>query len=411
MPIKQNQKIPLLFRQTENNRFTMPVLLNVLERNELDKHFNIQLIDSYQKLQAKLAAVGPTLIAYSFMTPHLVEVYREITNLRKMINSQSLIIAGGPHVVGDPKGTQKLGFDVISNGEGEVTLPQICEAFLEKGVEIRGNVFSNDKRISLNDSMPVSKTVPMMSPLEITRGCHWHCQFCQTSQIKPRYRSMESIHEYLDELVRRNYLLRVGFICPSGFEYGAEKPGQLHPELLEEILRMAKERKIRFIEYGIFPSELRPNTVRKDLLKLIKKYCANQKVTIGAQSGSDTVLKRLKRGHTTQDIVQAAIHSREVGLTPLLDFIVGFPGETEEEQIQTLELAKHLYQKYHARTQMHFFIPLSGTPLENQTPTFLSKRIKKMLEKAHHAGVCTHWWKEGMALSKKIVDFQKQFVF
>jgi radical SAM superfamily enzyme YgiQ (UPF0313 family) len=208
--------------------------------------------------------------------------------------------------------------------------------------------------------------------------------------------------------VRRGHLFRAGFISPSGFEYGSEKPGRPNPDALEAILRMAKEKGVRHLEYGIFPSEVRPDTIRPEFLRLITTHCANNKLTIGAQTGSDRLLKRLRRGHTAEDIERATALTREHGLTPQLDFILGFPNETEEDQMDTLDCIRHMGLEYRARIQMHFFLPLSGTPLADKMPTYLNKRVMDILEDYHRAGFCSDWWKEGMALSRKIVDIQRR---
>ena len=385
---------------------TLPVLFNVLETGGWNRHFQFQLADSLEDVIDNSETSDTCILAYSFMTTHLPDVVYEMSQLRQSRYHNLILIAGGPHPIGDPEGALKLGFDIISTGEGEYTLPLICEEILNHGITPQHRTFHSDVPVNLDTSFPIAETVTLMSPLEITRGCFNHCLFCQTSNTPPRHRSLESVAIYLDELVNRHFLFRAGFISPSGFEYGSQKPGQLEPDKLEAVLRMAKEKGVRHLEYGIFPSEVRPNTVQPDFLRLITTYCANNKLTIGAQTGSDRLLKYLRRGHTREDIQRATALTREHGLIPQLDFILGFPGETEEEQIDTLDFIKHLGLHYQARIQMHFFLPLAGTLLERQMPTFLSKPVMNMLEEFHKAGFCSDWWKEGIELSRKIIKIR-----
>ncbi|MFH1943351.1 MAG: TIGR04013 family B12-binding domain/radical SAM domain-containing protein [bacterium] len=403
----KSHKIPFVFRRTEANRFTIPVLFSILEKESWEAHFSLSIADSFPHLLSMLPKKRPSIVAYSFMTTNLPSVMREVGQLKTHKTENVLLIAGGPHAVGDPEGTLKIGFDAVSAGEGETTLPQICKQLLDRGREITGKIFRSQERIPLDESLPISKNIPLLAPLEITRGCHYRCGFCQSGRTGPFHRSLQSIRRYLDEMVRRNYLFRVGFICPSGFEYGSEKPGRLEPESVEAVLRMAKERNIRYLEYGIFPSEVRPNTVRPDFLKLIRKYCTNKKLTIGVQSGSERTLKRLKRGHTVEDIVQAASLTQENRLKPQLDFIIGFPGESREGREKTLTLIKKMGTRYNARNQIHFFIPLPGTPLENQKPVFPEKKVIETLDQYARDGICTDWWKKGMELSQRIITAQE----
>jgi radical SAM superfamily enzyme YgiQ (UPF0313 family) len=47
---------------------------------------------------------------------------------------------------------------------------------------------------------------------------------------------------------------------------------------------------------GSFPSEVRPEQVHPETLELVKRYCANTQLTIGAQTGSDSLLQHLLPG-------------------------------------------------------------------------------------------------------------------
>jgi B12-binding domain/radical SAM domain protein len=401
-------RFQFILRQTPNNRFTVPVLLTLLEQNSCSRHCTFYVINSLQTHLLQKWDREKIVFIYSFMTHQIGDVWNEIKRLKKTLGDKPIFLAGGPHPTGDPLGTLKMGFDTVCAGEGETTLPLFFRLLLQQGNGIRGRIIRSKTQADLDESFPISRTIPMIPPLEITRGCRNHCRFCQTAGGRPVHRSLESVKVYLDELVRRNYRHRVGFICPSGFEYGSEKPGLVHPEKIEEILAMAAEKKIRHIEYGIFPSEVRPDTVRPELLDLIKKYCSNNKITLGAQTASDRLLKELRRGHTHEHIVQAAAWIHENGFLPVLDFIVGFPGETEEDRRETLDCIKNLNTRYHARSQVHYFLPLAGTAMEKQKPSPLDPKSIQRLKQYTKAGITTNWWETGMILSGKIVNVRQE---
>ncbi|MCK5149056.1 TIGR04013 family B12-binding domain/radical SAM domain-containing protein [bacterium] len=424
--MQKSNKISLIFRHHDGNLLTMPVLYNLVETAGLQKYYSLIPAGSFEEISLHLKTTNAAVVVYSFMTPHMPWVLDEIKQIRKHINNTISIIGGGPHLVGDPLSGFKLGFDAVSAGEGESTFPHMLMDYLEQNNTFKQAIYWNgpankfnmdvddsikwirtsDTLIDLDKSFPISNTIPMMSPLEITRGCLWHCKFCQTSNVQPRHRSMKAIQVYLDELKTRGYHSRVGFICPSGFEYGAERPGICNLDLVEEVLHRAGEIGIRHIEYGVFPSELRPNTITAQAMKLLARYASNRKVTIGAQSGSNSILKRFKRGHNTEIIERAVAITKEAGFTPVLDFILGFPGETDDERMATIEFARDLNNRFHARTQMHFFMPLSGTDLQEEMPAFFGEHTIKLLEQANKDGVTTNWWKEGMRLSREIVELR-----
>jgi len=425
--MKKKTRIPLVIRRSPGNLFTLPVLLNLVERHGFTEDYELFLAQSFTEMQRALRPGRAAVVLYSFMTPHLPWVWREIKALRAEMGEKLMLIGGGAHLVGDPYSGLKMGFDAVSGGEGESTLPAMLRDALGGRPALYNRLYLSQEEVrcssgqrtdaevvitgtgpvNLDDSFPICHTVPMMSPLEITRGCHWHCDFCQTATVQPRHRSLDSIQAYLDELIRRQYLFRAGFICPSGFEYGADRPGRVQLHRVKEVLQRAKDAGIKHLEFGNFPSELRPNTITAEGLALINRYASNRKVTIGAQSGSNAVLKRFKRGHNREIIIRATALTREAGITPLLDFILGFPGETEEERLNTIQFARELNDRFHARTQMHFFMPLSGTVLKDEMPVFFGDDTIKRLKQAQKDGVCTDWWKEGMQLSREIVTIKK----
>ncbi|HEX9933889.1 MAG TPA: radical SAM protein, partial [bacterium] len=237
--------------------------------------------------------------------------------------------------------------------------------------------------------------------------CFHNCAFCQTRGRKPLYRSPESIERFLDELVKLGYVFRTGFICPSGFEYGCDRAGKWPVEALARLLASAKARGIRYLEYGIFPSEVRPDTVSHETVNLVKKYCSNRKITLGAQSASDPVLKREKRGHSAGSIERAAALIREHGLRPQIDYILGFPDETEEDQVLTLQQMERLSVRYGAWNQVHYFLPLAGTPQFRQKSASISPKIVRLLEKWSRNGYASNWWKQGVKTAKNLERFKQ----
>ncbi len=404
MPQERSKKTHLIFRQTEANRFTLPVLINRLEVTGLYKHFQIQVISNKAEIRYACTEKTPAIIAYSFMTPHIADAWKEVQSLKREGSKNMLWIAGGPHPTGAPNSAFRMGFDVVAVGEGERTLPKICLDFLEKGKDISGRIYQDDTPFPLDESNPVSGQDGLIPPIEITRGCFYRCRFCQTGSEKPRHRSLESVQEYLDVLKRRNLLFRVGFICPSGLEYGADHPGNGDLDKINTLLRMAKETDIRHVEYGVFPTEVRPETVTPQSLSVIKSWCSNKKITLGGQTGSESLMRKIRRGHTPGQIDQAAAYIHEAGFKPQIDIILGFPDETLDDRFETLSWMKVLSRKFPVWIHVHYFLPLAGTPYADADPQPLEPEIENLLEDYHKAGICNDWWKKGKVMSQKIVE-------
>jgi B12-binding domain/radical SAM domain protein len=404
----KTKKRRVFFRVFPGNRLTMPLLLNIWEKNGLDHCFDIQAVDAAPG-QLDLSLTGAVRVddvfVYSFMTPHLPWVAEEIGSLRASVKTLPLLAAGGPHVSAEPGLAAACGFNVLFRGPGEKT-------FLQFGRDLlAGEVVANEFRTydgrtmpgageagpdaaAWESTIPVSAYFKTIPPLEITRGCSWTCRYCQTGGEKTQYRSLDSIGEYLAELQRRR-MSRVGFISPSALEYGSEDRARIDLAKIETLLELCRTAGFCFIEYGIFPSEIRPDTVNIDAASLLRRYVANRSLTFGAQSASDARLTAIGRGHRVKDIVAAVETANEAGFTANLDFIIALPGETTADRCDLLDLMKSLRQKYRVFFQLHHFFPLAGSPFARRLPSYLGRAERQTFSDLKKNGLASDWWLDG----------------
>jgi radical SAM superfamily enzyme YgiQ (UPF0313 family) len=112
----------------------------------------------------------------------------------------------------------------------------------------------------------------------------------------------------------------------------------------------------------------------------------------GAQSGSDAVLERLRRGHRVEDVTRAVELCLDSGLSPVVDIIVGFPFETGEDQRATIELIRWISSR--GKIHAHLFMPLPGTPLEAPCPAPLSPELSRLLGSLALEGKVTGSWRD-----------------
>ena len=118
---------------------------------------------------------------------------------------------------------------------------------------------------------------------------------------------------------------------------------------------------------GSFPSEVRPEFVLPKTVEILKESNSNI-VAVGAQSGSEDMLKKMHRGHTLPDILNCVDYLLDEDLIPQLDFILGLPEETPEEMWMTVNLIEELTKKG-CHIRLHGFMPLPGTPWSNNPGT------------------------------------------
>lgn len=404
--VMQKKSFHLGFRLQPTNRFTIPVLLNQIEQANLDQYFQIALLQNFDDVRNFVRKNKKGILLYSFMTTHLPLIEKELKWVNKNRSLSLTLLAGGPHTNGDPISSLKLGFDLAYSGAAETGFSQLIKKYLDEDLPDSPTIFYAPELEVLDQSVPLSRNFNISPPLEISRGCFWNCKFCQTSCQKTRHRSMESIQDYYQQLKKRGHHRRFSFICPSAFEYGAHHAKRLNYHAIEELLVYCKSNGTSYLEFGIFPSETRPDTVSELFVELIAKHCDNKKLTIGAQTGSDRLLKAMRRGHSLENIKDACEMISGKKLKPLIDIILGFPGEKNTDRHLTLNLIKRWAVQYQARIQVHYFLPLSGTSLENSIPTPLDYQTIDTLTQFEKDGLCTGWWKAGQKLSVKLLEIR-----
>jgi B12-binding domain/radical SAM domain protein len=306
-------------------------------------------------------------------------------HFREEIRGASCItIVGGPHASACPQAVAEYA-DYVVVGEGEYTLPALLRSIergsstLPAGVATKDNFTPARHCVCLNAYPPFST---MKGYIEISRGCPHACAYCQT----PRIFGHRMRHRSIDTICRAARRYRdVRFISPNAFAYGSDG---ITPRLekVERLLRQLDNR----IFFATFPSEVRPEFITPASLDLLDRYCANRKVHFGAQSGSERVLKRIGRGHSSGDVIAAVELCHDHGFTPVVDYIVGFPFETDEDQRETLSQIEWVTN--HGMVHAHYFTPLPGTPLGGAHPRVLLPEVNRTLGRLALKGKLTGSW-------------------
>jgi B12-binding domain/radical SAM domain protein len=211
---------------------------------------------------------------------------------------------------------------------------------------------------------------------------------------KFRHRSLENIRWHVDEMRKRG-LRDVRFITPTALSWGTQTE---EPDLaaVEEMLASCKEGigPNGRVFFGSFPSEIRPEHVSRDALRLVKRYCANNNIIVGAQSGSDRVLGAAKRGHDTEEVRRAVRLGVEEGFRINVDMIFGMPGENRDDVDASLGLARELAD-LGARIHAHTFMPLPGTPWRDAPPGDVDPETIREVDRLSQRGALYgHWQKQ-----------------
>ncbi len=371
-------------------------------------------------VKARLAAGDTVVAGWSFYSPSFPPAAEELAWLRAELGAaagQVLTVVGGVHATAEPEATLRAGFDLVAVGEGEQLLLDLLgrvqrgeDPAAVRGVArlVGGKLVSNGKAegVDLNQFPPFAAKDRRHGAIEITRGCIYACRFCQTpymNRARFRHRSVENTVHWVKVLAAA-YKRDVRFISPTSFSYGSSDES-VNLAALEELLAKVKEAAgpEGRVYYGTFPSEIRPEHISVEALRVLKRYAHNDNVILGGQSGSDRILAASNRGHDVESIVRAARICVEEQLIPNVDFILGLPGETEDDVRATVALMRRLAE-LGARVHGHTFMPLPGTPWKREAPGEVPAAVMRELDLLASQGHLYGSWRKQMGIAQALKD-------
>jgi tRNA-2-methylthio-N6-dimethylallyladenosine synthase len=173
----------------------------------------------------------------------------------------------------------------------------------------------------------------------IMQGCDNFCTYCVVPHVRGREtsRSPESIIKEIEFLVRDG-VREVTLLGQNVNSYGQKEGLISFTELLEAVSQIKGLRRIRFTTSH--PKDLSPELI--EAYQRIDKLCRH--IHLPVQSGCNRILKRMNRRYTREQYMTKIRALRQAcpGIAISSDFIVGFPGETEENFQDTLELIKEV---------------------------------------------------------------------
>jgi len=393
------QKPSLLVLYTRPNRFGLNAILGAIGNC---KELNIRFCTSSEELYQIASSSSKALLLVSSMSKEWRERRALLQELREK-NPHLGICVGGPHPSAKSSDFEGVAHWIVK-GEGEKAIKEVLQEWKEGLLPKKSRIIQGDP-VVLGEYPPSPVWLGIFGPLEITRGCPFGCYFCQTSYLfgkKPRHRPLEVILEYV-RMMSKNNLTDIRFISPNALSYGSHDGKTLNFDaclnLLSEIRRIIGKKGRIF--FGSFPSEVRPEFLNQEVARELKKLVDNRNLVIGAQSGSDRLLRTIGRGHGSEDVLRAAEAAASTGFVPIVDFIFGFPQETEEDFQQTVALIKKLLTQG-TQIHAHAFMPLPGTPFANTIPRKLTRKELKLLGNLARRGQLFGQWQTQQKIAEKM---------
>lgn len=239
-------------------------------------------------------------------------------------------------------------------------------------------VFVSSKEGDVIEHFPSKRNENYKAFVNISYGCDKFCTYCIVPYTRGRERSRhsEEIIQECKELVNKGYK-EITLLGQNVDAYGKDlKDGETFATLLDKVASLGIPR-LRFLTS--YPSDF-----KDDVIDVIAKHDNIMKfIHLPVQSGSDEVLKAMNRRYNSTQYLELVnkIRNKIPNMEFSTDIIVGFPNETYEQFLETVELAK----KVHYTSAFTFiYSPRVGTPAakmdDNVTYEEKVKRFQELVK-------------------------------
>jgi len=352
---------------------------------------------AYDALTQRIAAEEPDVVGVTTMTFTLLDAMHTVQVARQAA-PRARIVLGGPHVHLFPRETVALpGVDFAVRGEGEYSMLALCDRLdqPDRWGEVPGltwkrghSAFPTGEGSSLpggraqeKQNVPFSEirenpVAPLIDDLDAlphparhltdvsryssvlarrqpvttmftSRGCPYRCAFCDRPHLGKKFRA-RSAGSVVDEI-------------QACVEMG------IHEFLLyddtftvkrQRVLDVCAEIQRRGLDVG-WDIRARVDTVDAEVLAALRA-AGCERIHYGVEAGSDHFMKVIRKGITVEQARTAFRLTKKAGISTLAYFMIGIPGETEDDIYGTFRLARQLDPDF---THITILCPFPGTEI------------------------------------------------
>lgn len=316
-----------------------------------NKYLDIIKDDSnpiWKEIRETISEQSPDVVGISVTTAKYGSALN-ISNIVKQTEDIPVIWGGiHPTVMADQI-LKNPSVDMIIRGEGELAFLDLIKNLNEpeniKGISYKENnkiIHNEDRELIDNlDELPFpakhlildldTHDTDSFGNIITSRGCPYNCIFCASHKIwtrKVRYRSPENVIEEIKSVNKAFGTDRFRFEDDSF---------TLNRNFVEEICE-----KLIQLQPGInWSTETRVNLINDGLIKKMKSAGCTE-ITIGVESGDDLTLKKIKKGITVSQVMEAKKVLRKNRMKYSAFFMIGFPWEGPDEINKTVSVMKEL---------------------------------------------------------------------
>jgi radical SAM superfamily enzyme YgiQ (UPF0313 family) len=360
-----------------------PLTLAIIAALLRDGGFEVKLRDcsndgiSLEELRKIIQSFQPKLVIVNTSTPSINSDLK-VADITRDIDLTIKTVFFGIHVTALPEETFKQNSNVefIVSGEPEYILLDFAMA-LKNGSpikDIKGLIYRCNGKIIYNEDRPVIKDLdelpyPAWELVDISRyrlpitnrpfllvltgrGCPYPCTFCAAGTFYGKSSRLRSAKRIVSEIkyIRDKYGI-------NDFLFWSENAISNREQMYDISQRLITEAPgIKWVCNG------RVDMVDEDLLKIMKKSGCWM-IGYGIEAGTQRVLDLMRKKVTINDMENAVRITKKMGIEVTGHVIVGYPGETREDVLETMKFAERLDFDY---IQVYCCVPFPGSDIYAQ---------------------------------------------
>ncbi|WP_066873720.1 tRNA (N6-isopentenyl adenosine(37)-C2)-methylthiotransferase MiaB [Clostridium mediterraneense] len=293
--------------------------------------------------------------------------------------------------------------DIIFGTHNSYKFPEYLNRVIQEKIQIKE---IKNKEEGIIEGIPIDRKSDIKAFVTIMYGCNNFCTYCIVPYVRGRERSRkpEEIEREIIDLVSKGYK-EITLLGQNVNSYGKGLDEQINfAELLRRINKIDGLERIRFMTSH-------PKDISDSLIKAIKecdKVC--EQIHLPVQSGSNKILKDMNRHYTREQYLEIIrkIRNEIPGVSITTDIIVGFPGESEKDFNDTLELVKEV--KYDSAFTF-IYSRRNYTPADRMTnqieDSIKHKRFNKLLEVVNNNAISSNLTYEGQIVEVLVEGLSK----